>query len=222
LPRGLDWRMLKDMKLAAVLLVAVSSVAHADGLTARFGMTFSPFADEAVPDDVHEVGPLIAIGDRLGPFVGEVEWSYLSLFDPEASPEGVHRLGVTLRADVWRNMFRTQCSGESSYAGHCTHAKGLYVEGGAAERFGRWVVRPTEQVPATSPQPEVHVGFGLEMDNQVWPNRNGWQLGIRLSMARGDAALPVACRTTSGTCSMTASSGVERAVFVEWMFLVGH
>ncbi len=209
------------MKLAAVLLVAGSSVASADGLTARFGMTFSPFADEAVPDGVHEVGPLVAIGDRLGPFVGEVEWAYLSLFDPEASPQGVHRLGVTLRADVWRNTYMTQCSGESAIASHCTHGKSLYVEGGAAERFGRWIVRPTELVPATSPQPEVHVGVGFEMDNQVWPNRNGWQFGLRLSMAHGDAVEPVACRTTSGTCAMTQNAGLERALFVEWMFLLG-
>lgn len=203
------------MKLSAVLLVAASSVAHADGLTARFGMTFSPFADEAVPAEVHEIGPLVAIGDRLGPFVGEVEWAYLSLFDPSASPEGVHRFGVTLRADLWREIQRH-------------HAKSLYVEGGGAERFGRWVVRPTELVPATSPQPEVHVGIGFEMDNQVWPSRNGWQVGLRFAVSHGDSLEGVACRSTTGSGCMggisptSTNSGIERAVFVEWMFLIGH
>jgi hypothetical protein len=217
--------MLEGMKLPVVLLVGLSSVAQADGVTARFGMTFSPFADEAVPQDVHEIGPLVAIGERLGPFVGEVEWAYLSLFDPMASPEGVHRLGVTLRADIWRNNQLIGCS-DPNIMTSCTHAKGLYVEAGAAERFGRWIVRPTEMVPATSPQPELHVGAGFEMNNEMHPHRHGWQLGLRFAVAHGDAVEPVACRTTTGTCvngSTIATTGaLERAVFVEWMFLLGN
>lgn len=209
------------MKLAAALLLGLlpgrASVAHADGITARFGMTFSPFADEAVPSQVHEVGPLVAIGDRLGPFVGEVEWAYLSLFDPSSSPSGVHRLGVTLRADMWRNIYQTNC-----ISGNCTHGKALYIEGGAGERFGQWITRPTEMVPATSPQPELHVGAGFEMDNQLYPHRNGWQFGVRFAMARGDQADAVACRTTSGTCLQTSNGGYEKALFVEWMFLLGN
>jgi hypothetical protein len=208
--------MLEDMKLAAALLLALPSVAFGDGLTARFGMTFSPFADEAVPDQVHEVGPLVAIGDRVGPFVGEVEWAYLSLFDPQSSPGGVHRFGVTLRADVWRNVHELQC-----VTGNCRNGNALYVEGGAGERFGQWITRPTEMVPLTSPQPEIHIGAGFEMDNELRPHRNGWQLGLRFSMARGDQAETVACRTTGGTCVQT-SSGTERALFVEWMFLLGN
>jgi hypothetical protein len=200
--------------------VAISSVAHADGVTARFGMTFSPFADEAVPDAVHEIGPLVAVGDRMGPFVGEVEWAFLSLFDPMSSPEGVHRLGVTLRADLWRNT--SQAINAAVRTG-----KSIYIEGGGAERFGRWVVRPTEMVPATSPQPEIHVGVGFEMDNQVWPNRHGWQLGLRFAMSHGDAIEGVSCRSTTGTCLggtqvTQTNNGLERAVFVEWMFLIGH
>jgi len=201
--------MLEDMKLAAALLLALPSAAFADGITARFGMTFSPYADEAVPSQVHEVGPLIAVGDRLGPFVGEIEWAYLSLFDPSSSPGGVHRLGVTLRADVWRSLQGTK------------EGSALYVEGGAGERFGQWITRPTEMVPVTSPQPEIHLGAGFEMDNELHPHRNGWQLGLRFSMARGDSAETVACRTTGGTCLQT-QSGYERALFVEWMFLLGN
>lgn len=172
-------------------------------------MTFSPFADEAVPSQVHEVGPLVAVGDRLGPFVGEIEWAYLSLFDPSSSPGGVHRFGVTLRADLWRKVGLREASN-------------LYLEGGAGERFGQWITRPTEMVPATSPQPEVHIGAGFEMDNEVRPHRNGWQLGVRLSMARGDQAEAVACRTTGGTCLQTQNAGYERALFIEWMFLLGN
>jgi hypothetical protein len=203
--------------LAAVLLVGTSSVAQADGLTARFGMTFSPYADQTVPESFHEVGPLVAVGDRLGRFVGEVEWAWLSMFDPLASPSGVHRLGVTLRADLWHDP-----SWEYS-----THAKALYVEGGAAERFGQWLVQPTEMVPVTSPQPELHLGAGFEMDNETHPHRNGWQIGLRFAVAHGDQLEEVACRTASNTGCPTGNrlavtSGTERSFFIEWMYLIGN
>jgi len=203
------------MKLA-VLLVGLSSVAHADGVTARFGMTASPYADESVPSDFHEVGPMIAVGDRLGPFVGEVEWAFLSMFDPLASTSGVHRLGLTLRADVWHDPSWNES----------THAKAFYVEGGAGERIGQWLVRPTEMVPTTSPQPEAHIGVGFEMDNETHPHRNGWQLGLRFAVSHGDRLDEVACRSTTGTCAggvrLATTSATERAFFVEWMYVIGH
>lgn len=200
-------------QLAPALLVVLCGTAAADGVTARLGMTFSPYFDETVPSSYHEVGPAVAIGERLGRFVGEAEWAYLSMFDPIASPGGVHRLGVTLRADVWRRELPS-------------HATGLYVEAGAAERFGQWVVQPTEQVPQTSPQPEVHIGGGFEMNQTVHPHRNGWQLGVRFSEARGEDVISVACRSTTGMCingQMPATkSGIQRSLFIEWMFLIGN
>jgi len=197
-----------------VLLVGMSSVAQADGLTARFGMTFSPYADETVPESFHEIGPAIAVGDRLGRFVGEVEWAWLSMFDPVASPNGVHRLGVTLRTDLWQRQ-------QSMEGG------AIYAEGGAAERFGQWLVRPTEMVPATSPQPELHLGVGFEMDNETHPHRNGWQVGLRFAVAHGDHLEEVACRTAGSTGCPTGNrlavaSGTERSFFIEWMYLIGN
>jgi hypothetical protein len=225
-----EWGALANagsMKLAPVLLLVLCGAANADGLTARFGMTFSPLMDESIPDGDHEIGPQVAIGSRLGRFVGEVEWAYLSLFDPLASPGGVHRLGVTLRADVWRDTFLTHCSGSSAIPGECTHGKSLYVEAGAAERIGKWVVQPTEEVPLNSPQPEVHLGVGWELDNSVSPHRNGWQVGLRYSVARGDELTSVACRSTGGVMctngqALATKSGVQHAVFIEWMFLLGN
>jgi hypothetical protein len=208
--------MSKAVVVAASLLTLSTLGARpaTAGPTMRFGLT-GAIDDQGAPGK-YEFGPLVALGLRAGPFVGEVEWAYLSFFDPDTTDGGVHRLGVSLRADVFRT-YATRCL----FRGGCTRAQSLWVEAGAGERFGQWITRPTEMVPLTSPQPEIHIGAGFEMDNELRPHRNGWQLGLRFSMARGDQAETVACRTTGGTCVQT-SSGTERALFVEWMFLLGN
>ena len=98
-------------KLALAVLVAglgFGGAAQA-GPTARLGIT-GAVTDEGAPGK-YEVGPLIAVGMRAGRFVGELEWSYLSFFDPDTTGGGVQRLGVSLRT-AWladqraRELFR--------------------------------------------------------------------------------------------------------------------
>ncbi len=204
------------MKLAAAVVVVLGGLGVAEaGPTARFGLTFA-MADGVAPSDVHQIGPLLALGERLGPFVGEVEWAYLSLFDPQASPTGVQRLGATLRADLWRDVRLAACT---NYA--CTHANSIYAEAGAAERYGTWMM--PNLAPGSGPRPELHLGLGFETDNQAYPNRYGWQLGLRVTFARQDE-YEFACRSTGGSCAngmTTVGGGFAEAVLVEWMYLLG-
>lgn len=203
-------------------LLLVSGVAAA-GPTARFGLTYG-LEDQAAPGAV-EVGPLVALGERLGRFVGEIDWSYLSFFDPSASPAGVHRLGLNLRYDLFTSSRLGRCARL-----WCTQGRSLYVEVGGAERFGQWVVDAYTVTPTKSPQPEVHAGVGFEFDNQLAPNRNGWQVGLRFADSPTVVEtpfVPTVCRTTTGTgCSAGSGSPSSRSwapsVFLEWMFLIGR
>jgi hypothetical protein len=212
-------RILETMKLALVGLLLVGGVAAA-GPTARFGLTYG-ITDEAAPGAV-EVGPLVALGERLGPFVGEVDWTYLSFFDPAASATGVNRFGLNLRADVFTSVRRGRCA-----RAWCAQSRSLYAELGGAERFGRWQVNATTVAPVNSPQPEGHLGVGLEFDNQLSPHRNGWQVGLRFAVSPALTSMEDAsCRSasTSGcqpSSTSTSSQAVEKALFLEWMFLIG-
>jgi hypothetical protein len=214
------------MRLAAVGLLMVGSVAVA-GPTARFGLTYG-LEDQAAPNAV-EVGPLVAIGERIGPFVGELDWTYLSFFDPAASASGVHRLGLNLRADVLSDVRPGRCGRL-----WCEQGRTLYAEIGGAERFGRWEVDANTTVPTSSPQPEAHLGVGVEFDNQLHPHRNGWQVGLRFAASPAMTATtpmdPVpttiaACQVSKGgSCQPSGSSTSNRlatGVFLEWMFLIG-
>lgn len=195
--------------LAALALALVAGTAQA-GPTARFGVIWGVKDPQATSI---ELGPMFTLGDRFGPFVAEAEWAYLSFMDPDASPAGVNRLGLNLRMDLVTNR-AVHCW---SFA--CTRGSSIYAEAGAAERYGRWRIDAYSESPIHTPQPEAHVGVGLELDNQVWPNRNGWQLGLRFAVAPSDPALSTVCR---GSCPTTASNGgTEKALFLEWMFLVG-
>jgi hypothetical protein len=211
--------MLVAMKAAAIGVLLVSGIATA-GPTARFGLTYG-IEDQTAPNAV-EIGPMVAVGDRVGAFVAEIDWSYLSFFDPSASPGGVNRFGLNLRADVLTNRRRGRCG---RY--WCTQGRSLYAELGGAERFGRWQVDANTVVPASSPQPEAHVGVGLEFDNQIRPNRNGWQVGLRFAVSPAMTTMnePDSCRTVMGGCDSTqrtSSHGVEKALLLEWMFLIGQ
>jgi len=207
------------MRLAAATLVLLAGVAEA-GPTARVGLTYG-IADQGGPDEV-KVGPMLAVGERLGMFVAELEYAYLSFFDPEASPGGVHRFGVTLRADVFHTARMRRCPGTMLTDGTCASGHGLYAEAGAAERFGQWVVDATHTTPLKSPQPEAHLGIGFEMDNRLGYRRDGWQLALRFAVAPADQLAAATCRS-SGTCPTSMSGGgLEESLYVEWMFLFGH
>jgi hypothetical protein len=213
---------MSKLAMAAVVVVLGGSgggVAEA-GPTGRVGLT-GAIGDEGAPGK-YEIGPMIAVGMRGGPFVGELEWSYLSFFDPDTSPDGVQRIGVSLRADLLRS-YATRCM--FRYA--CTRASSVWGEIGAGERFGQWVLDSSHVAPASSHQPEAHVAIGIELDNQIAPMRNGWQVGVRFAVAPRGYDQPIACRGAS--CEMPAATattgnhgGYDGSVLVEWMFLFGE
>jgi hypothetical protein len=204
-------------KLASLVVVCVLGGTAAAGPTVRFGMTFGADRDADVP----LLGPAVALGYRAGPIVVEGEWAWLSFLDGLASQGGVHRLGVTLRAELARHL--THCmSRPDLYA--CTHAKSFYIEAGAAERFGQFMDTGVA-VPRTSPWPELHVGGGIELDNKIGVSRHGWQFGLRLAVAHNDGAamMQVACRTATGGCTSPGGPATtDLAVLAEWMYLLGH
>ncbi|HEY0253133.1 MAG TPA: hypothetical protein VGC41_16480, partial [Kofleriaceae bacterium] len=137
---------------AAVVVASLVGLASADpGPTMRVGLT-AAVDDQSAPG-MYEGGPLVAIGMRAGPFVGEFEWSWLSFFDPAGSDSGVHRLGLSLRADVLRS-YHTRCL----FRGGCTRAQSLWVEAGAGYRLGRWQLDSLHQSPASDHVPEAHIG----------------------------------------------------------------
>ena len=198
-------------------VLTLSTIAAA-GPTMRFGLT-GAIDDQGAPGK-YEVGPLVALGLRAGPFVGEFEWAYLSFFDPDTTDYGIHRLGLSLRADVMRS-YSTHCL----FRGGCTLAQSLWVEAGAGERFGQWQLDAAHIAPATSRQPEAHVAIGVEIDNQIHPMRNGFQLGLRFAIAPRGSDLDSACRGSSG-CDMSLvdhgnHGGIDSSVLLEWMFLFG-
>jgi len=197
----------KALAVTGLVFAGISAVvaapAHADP-SMRFGLTLG--FDSVAPDPV--LGPEVAVGERLGRFVGELEYAYLSFF----SDSRIQRVGVTLRADVLRDM--SPCK---HFA--CTRASSWFVEGGAAQRYGEWEVPGLAPVPARSP--ELHVGLGYELDNGTAPKRNGWQLGLRLAFARLDSAgVMTTCRGTGCGAPTTVPTN-DRELLVEWMYLLG-
>jgi hypothetical protein len=211
--------MLKVVVAASVLTLSTISVprAHA-GPTMRFGLT-GALDDQGAPGK-WELGPAVGLGLRGGPFVGEIEWAYLSFFDPDTTGGGVHRLGVSLRADVLR-QYGTHCL----FRGGCTMAQSLWVEAGAGERIGQWQLDSIHVAPANSMSPEAHVSVGIEINNQIYPMRNGFQLGLRFAVAPRGTDPMSACR---GDCTAMPPSpnanngGYDGSVLLEWMFLVGN
>ena len=192
--------------LASSVLLLSSAATAAPSL--RFGVTSALHDPDA--SGHFELGPMVGLGARFGRFLGEVDYAYLSFIDPDTQDGQVQRLGANLRFDVDRAYL--ECT---RYA--CTRATSFYVEGGAAERYGHWFIDNAHVAPLTSPTPELHLGLGLEWDNQIAPHRNGWQLGLRVALTPNDAA-PVAAR---GSTMPPATSGTNASVFVEWMYLLG-
>jgi len=194
-------------RATALSVILLSGVAYA-APSVRFGVTSAVHDPDA--SGHFELGPMVGLGARFGRFLGEVDYAYLSFIDPDTQGGEVQRLGANLRFDVDRTML--QCT---RYA--CTRATSFYVEAGAAERYGHWFIDDAHVAPLTSPTPEVHLGLGLEWDNQITPHRNGWQFGLRLALTPNDAE-PVALRSGS---SSPSTSGTNASVFVEWMYLLG-
>jgi len=207
--------MLSPMLRSVALLLALTATASA-GEALRFGVTAALEDPDAAGH--FELGPMIGVGERVGRFLGELDYAYLSFIDPDTRGGEVQRVGLNLRFDVDRTLLHC-----SHYA--CTRATSFYVEAGAAERFGHWFVDQTTVSPNRSPNPEAHLGLGLEWDNQIEPHRNGWQFGLRLAITPKDTIDGAACRGTtcmSSPSSSTSSGGTNASVFVEWMYLLGN
>lgn len=199
--------MLRSVAVAVGVLALAATASAAPSM--RFGVTTALHDPDA--SGHFELGPMVGIGARLGRFLGEVDYAYLSFIDPDVSGGQVQRVGANLRFDVDRSFLRC-----TRYA--CTRATSFYVEAGAAERFGHWFIDDAHVAPDRSPNPELHVGLGLEWDNQIHPHRNGWQFGLRLALTPKDVEQPVALR---GGTSSPSTSGTNASVFVEWMYLLG-
>jgi hypothetical protein len=201
------------------LLVLVSMLAavpaYADP-SIRFGLT-GALADQGAPSQT-PFGPTIALGARLGPVVGEVDYAYLSFVDPETVDGGMHRLGINLRADLYRDTNRPCFIGLA-----CTKAVTLYAEAGAGMRYGQWALDSMRRAPATSDrQREAHLGFGIALDNQLQPTRLGWQLGFRVAAAPRDD-LMLACRGAScASDGLDRSGKIDYSFLFEWTFLIGR
>src|SRR5690349_473771 len=92
------------MRTPLVLVAILAGTSASADPTVRFGLT-GALADQGAPSQT-PFGPMIALGARLGPVVGEVDYAYLSFVDPETVDGGMHRLGANLRADVYRDDTR--------------------------------------------------------------------------------------------------------------------
>ena len=209
---------MKILGFVGVALLAAVGTASA-GPSTRFGLTFAA-EDQAAPGN-HELGPTLAVGERMGPLTLEVDYAYLSFMDSHTSAGGIHRLGVNLRADVLR-MSSESCRRFMA----CTRGSSLFAEAGIAERYGQWHLDAHSSSPnGVDRVREAHLGIGIELDNHVVPYRYGWQFGLRFTMSPHDSAMDPACRST--TCAAgtqptsTSQSGIDKAILVDWTFLIG-
>lgn len=204
------------MRRSLVLLPLAFATPAAADPAVRFGLT-GAIADQGTPSQT-PFGPMIALGTRIGPILGEIDYAYLSFVDPETVDGGMHRLGVNVRADVYRDTNRPCLYGLA-----CTKAFTLYAELGAGMRYGQWALDAYRRSPATSDrQREAHLGFGMSIDNQLNPRRLGWQLGFRITAAPRDD-LMLACRGESCAADGIDRSGaIDYSFLFEWTFLIGR
>jgi hypothetical protein len=200
--------------LVIPLVVAFASPAASDP-NVRFGLT-GALADQGAPSQ-YPFGPMIAVGARIGPILGEVDYAYLSMIDPE-TVDGMHRLGFNLRGDIYRDDTRP-CLRSIA----CTKAFTVFAELGAGMRYGQWALDSVQRSPSGSDrQREAHIGAGVAFDNQLHPRRLGWQLGFRLTAApRSD--LMLACRGEScAPGELDRSGGMDLSFLFEWTYLIGR
>jgi hypothetical protein len=195
----------------AAFLFVVAGTASA-GPTSRFGLTYG--VSEPTLPEAHEVGPMLGLGWRFGPVVAEADYAYLSFLDDNTTSGGVHRLGGTVRADLWRDA-------EKPCIPHiaCTRAMSFYGEAGLAERFGQWQLDSRTLAPLSGRQKEGHLGFGFEFDNEVVPYRMGWSIGVRFVAAPRDE-MDFICRG-SGCPTGTNNSNTDHSILVDVSWLVG-
>ncbi len=204
------------MLAAFAIVAATGGVASAEPILG-FGLAYG-VGDTQAPAQ-HEIGPMVSLTERLGAFSGVFDYTYLSFLDMDTTASGVHRLSASLRFDVYRAR-RNRCTIGLA----CTREHSMYVDAGVGERIGRWYLDYNHRSPGPDPHPEAHVGLGFEFDSAVHPRRMGGQLGIRLAFSPHDATEVPSCRSSPGTTcgtSSTGGGGIDRAIFIEWTFLIG-
>ncbi len=182
--------------LVGVFVALFAMPAHADPLV-RFGLTFG--VDRNIPE-AHEFGPMLAVGATAGRFAGEVNYTYLSMFDDASR---VHRAGVSLRMDIAR------------YWGLHRESRAWYGEVGAARRLGAWSVNDMDPVMDKS-QSELQLAAGYELSG----NGGAWQVALRFGFAKRDPALGESCRGMACPVAMPASTGIAESVMLEWTWLL--
>jgi len=191
--------MSRALVVGVLVLLCGHGRVDADPLV-RFGMTFG--VNRNIPE-AQEFGPMLAVGANAGRFTGEINYSYLSMFDDVAR---VHRAGVALRMDLVRTW--------QSWRRRASRA--FYGELGVARRMGHWSVNDAE--PATDKQQnELQVAAGYELSG----NGAAWQLALRFGFARRDPMLEVACRGATCPIAMPASTGIAESVMLEWTWILG-
>lgn len=178
--------------LVAGVLIGLCAQADADPLV-RFGMTFG--VNRNIPE-AQEFGPMLAVGATAGRFAGEVNYSYLSMFDDVSR---VHRAGVALRMDIVRSWSSRR------------ESRAFYGELGAARRVGEWSVGEYDPAVEKS-QSELQLAAGYELSG----NGGAWQLALRFGFARRDPMLGEVCRGTGCSMAMPASTGLAESVMLEW------
>jgi hypothetical protein len=179
--------------------VALSAAPAAADPHVRFGFTFG--VDRNIPE-AHEFGPMLAVGANAGRFSGELNYSYLSMFDDQTR---VHRAGVSIRMDIARWWQRARQS------------RAWYAEVGAARRSGAWAVNDIDPVMDKS-QSELQLGGGYELSSPG----GAWQVGLRFGFARRDPMLETACRGVTCGVAMPSSTGIAESVMLEWTWLLNR
>lgn len=203
--------------IAALLVACVlgSGSAHA-GPAFRIGLT-GALADEGAPGQ-YQVGPMVGLGARLGPALLEVDYAYLSFMEADVSDGGMHRVGLNLRADLYRDTGRP-CIRRIA----CTRAFSVFGEIGAGLRYGQWHLDAVHRAPESDRQREVHIATGIELDNQIVPTTLGWQLGFRLALApRSEGALACPPNTICAAVGSEPERELDLSFLIEWTFLVGR
>ena len=184
--------------LVGVVVVLCGVRAEADPLV-RFGMTFGVNRNLT---EAQEFGPMLAVGANAGRFAGELNYSYLSMFDDVAR---VHRAGVALRMDIVRSWHLNRSS------------RAFYGEVGAARRVGSWSVNDMAPVTDKS-QSELQLAVGYELSGQG----GAWQIALRFGFAKRDPMLGAVCRGVTCPVAMPASTGIAESVMLEWTWILGR
>lgn len=195
-----------------------------DGITARIGTAVGMIY--GTPSSTLALGGMVAVGQRLGRFGIEGEYTYLDLMghgqimtplgpsDGDVSIGSGQRLAVLARYDLVRFGPR---------ADHDRSIVTFYVEGGAAEAWNRFTrANPSDPngfVPNASQRTEADAGFGL----MIFPHRVAWLIGWRFALSPHQATMGNECRTTGGgvACSevpMPTSSGSSSIVDQSMLF----